>query len=154
MARMEKLPEIERKFLESVACPVFSSSPWVKGPPLAERRVAIISTAGLHRKEDRPFTLDPGDSYRVIPGNAKAGDLVMSHVSTNFDRSGYQQDWNILFPLYLLNELCEQKTIGGVADHHYSFMGAHDPVTLESTARDVAGFLKKDGVDAALLVPV
>ena len=151
---MERLPEIERKVLETLECPVFESFPWVAGPPLQERRVAIISTAGLHRREDRPFTLDPGDSYRVIPGNMKAGDLAMSHVSTNFDRTGYQQDWNILFPLDRLNELCEQKRIGSVADYHYSFMGAHDPVPMESATRDVAGLLKKDQVDAALLVPV
>jgi D-proline reductase (dithiol) PrdB len=116
--------------------------------------VAIISTAGLHRKEDRPFTLDPGDYYRVIPGNITANDLVMTHVSTNYDRFGYQQDWNIVFPLDRLNALREQGVIGSVADYHYSFMGAHDPVPMESTVREVAGLLKKDKVDAALLVPV
>lgn len=154
MARMEDIPEIERKFLEALECPGFESTPWVDGPPLNKRRVAIISTAGLHRKEDRPFTLDPGDDYRVIPGNTKASELVMSHVSTNFDRSGYQQDWNILFPLDRLNELRDRKIIGSVAGYHYSFMGAHDPVPMESAARGVAGLLKKDGVDAALLIPV
>ena len=99
MAILEELPEIERQVLESLECPVFETQPWVKGPPLRERRVAIISTAGLHRQEDRPFTFDPGDYYRVIPGNSEAKDLVMSHVSTNFDRSGFQQDWNVVFPL-------------------------------------------------------
>jgi D-proline reductase (dithiol) PrdB len=154
MARLEALPELERRFLEDLDCPAFESDPWVDGPPLSERRIAIISTAGLHRKEDRPFTLDPGDYYRVIPGRNKAGDLVMSHVSTNFDRSGYQQDWNVVFPLDRLNELCEQKVVGSVAEYHYSFMGAHDPVPMESAARDVAGLLKGDRVDAALLIPV
>ncbi len=154
MALLEKLPEIERHFLESLKCPVFETRPWVKGPPLGDRRVAIISTAGLHHKEDRPFTFDPGDYYRVIPGDIAAKDLVMSHVSTNFDRSGFQQDWNVLFPLDRLRELQDQGVIGSVAEYHYSFMGAHDPVPMESTARSLAGLLKKDGVDAALLIPV
>ena len=154
MAKMEELPELERVFLEALECPVFESTPWEEGPPLNKRRVAIISTAGLHRKEDRPFTLDPGDYYRVIPGDINPNELVMSHVSTNFDRSGYQQDWNILFPLDRLNELCDQKIIGSVAAYHYSFMGAHDPVPMESAARGVAGLLKQDRVDAALLIPV
>jgi len=154
MAILEELPEIERKFLESLECPVFETRPWVEGPPLRERRVAIISTAGLHRKEDRPFTFDPGDYYRVIPWDSEAKDLIMSHVSTNFDRSGFQQDWNVLFPLDRLRELQDQGVIGSVAEYHYYFMGAHDPVPMESTARSLAGLLKKDGVDAALLIPV
>jgi len=154
MAILEELPEIERQFLESLACPAFETRPWVEGPPLGERRVAIISTAGLHRKEDRPFTFDPGDYYRVIPGNIQANELVMSHVSTNFDRSGFQKDWNVIFPLDRLRELQDQGVIGSVADYHYSFMGAHDPVPMESTARSLAGLLEKDGVDAALLIPV
>ena len=35
----------------------------------------------------------------MIPGDIKAGDLVMTHISTNFDRTGFQRDWNIVFPL-------------------------------------------------------
>lgn len=154
MAILENLPELEQKHLIALPCPTFEKKPWADGPPLNQRRVAIISTAGLHRKDDRPFTMAAGDFYRVIPGDIKANDLVMSHVSTNFDRSGYQQDWNVIFPLDRLNEFCEQGVIGSVADYHYSFMGAHDPVPLEATARDIAGLMKKDRVDAAFLVPV
>ncbi len=87
MARLEELPAMEAKYLEKLPCPTFENQPWVEGPPLSQRRVAIISTAGLHGKDDRPFTFDPGDFYRVIPGDIKANDLVMSHVSTNYDRS-------------------------------------------------------------------
>lgn len=154
MARLEDFTDYERKHLEGLKCPAFETQPWVTGPPLHKRRVAIISTAGLHRKEDRPFTFDPGDFYRVIPGDINANDLVMTHVSTNFDRSGYQQDWNIVFPLDRLNEFKEQGIIGGVADYHYSFMGAVEPMPMEKTVRDMAGLLKNDNVDAALLVPV
>ncbi len=153
MARLEELPEIEKKYLEALKCPSFETQPWVTGPSLSQRRVAIISTAGLHGKKDRPFTFDPGDFYRVIPGNVSANDLVMSHVSANYDRSGYQQDWNVLFPLDRLNELSEQGIIGSVAEYHYSFMGAHEPMPMESAVKDVAGLLKKDNVDAALLIP-
>jgi len=154
MARMEDLPEAEQKIMENMVCPIFDDKPWVEGPPLHQRRVAIISTAGLHKKEDRPFTYDPGDVYRVIPGNVQASDLVMSHVSSEFDRTGYQQDWNISFPVDRLKEMQEKGIIGSVADYHYSFMGAHDPLKIEEKAREVARLLLKDKVDAALLVPV
>ncbi len=149
MARTEQIHEQ----LLNLDCPTFEEKHWIEGPPLNQRRVAIISTAGLHKSSDRPFTFDQGDVYRVIPGDIKANELVISHVSANFDRTGYQQDWNIMFPLDRVNELKEQGIIGSVADYHYSFMGAHDPGFMEEKARDVAKLLLKDKVEAALLVP-
>jgi D-proline reductase (dithiol) PrdB len=154
MARLELLSELERKHLEGLECQSFETHPWVEGPPLRDRRVAIVSTAGLHRREDRPFTFDAGDCYRIIPGDIKATDLIMSHVSTNFDHSGFQQDWNVIFPIDRLRELAKEEIIGSVADFHYSFMGAVDPSQMEQDARNLASVIKKDGVNALLLVPV
>ena len=154
MARLASMTPEEQKHLEALKCPTFEKTPWAKGPPLNRRRVAIISTAGIHTAKDRPFTFDPGDYYRIIPGDIKAADLLISHVSTNFDHSGFQQDINVLFPIDRLNELAEDGTIGSVADFHYSFMGAVDPMAMESEARSLAGLLKKDHVDALLLLPV
>jgi D-proline reductase (dithiol) PrdB len=92
--------------------------------------------------------------YRVIPGDIKARDLVMTHISTNYDRTGFQRDWNVVFPLDRLKELAAEGIIGSVAAYHYSFMGATDPSEMESAARNLAGLLKGDRVDAVLLVPV
>ena len=154
MARLEQLPEPQRSHIAKTKLPSFDTHPWVSGPPLTQRRVAIISTAGLHRRDDRPFSFEPGDHYRIIPGDIAANDLLMSHVSTNFDRSGFQQDWIIAFPLDRLRELVDEGIIGSLADFHYSFMGAVDPSDMEPSARKMAAFLKKDRVNAVLLVPV
>ncbi|MFC2035071.1 glycine/sarcosine/betaine reductase selenoprotein B family protein [Chloroflexota bacterium] len=154
MVRLEGLSEGHRKFLGDLQCPTFDIQPWVKGPSLSKRRVAIVSTAGLHSRDDRPFTRDAGDIYRVIPSTISASDLVMSHASPNFDRSGFQQDWNVVFPIDLLKDFAEDRTIGSIADFHYSFMGADDPTRWEQQASFVASLLKKDKVDAVLLVPV
>lgn len=154
MARLDRMSPPEKKYIEELKCPTFETNPWVDGPPLDKRRVAIISTAGLHRREDRPFTLDQGDYYRILPSDIKAADLLMSHVSTNFDHSGFQQDRNVLFPIDRLHELAREGTIGSVADFHYSFMGAIDPLQMEQEARNLASILKKDKVDALLLLPV
>ncbi|MEE8374307.1 MAG: glycine/sarcosine/betaine reductase selenoprotein B family protein [Dehalococcoidia bacterium] len=154
MARLEQMSAAERKLHEELQCPVFQTHPWVEGPPLSRRRVAIVSTAGLHTRGDRPFTLDPGDCYRIIPGDIKASDLVMTHVSANFDRTGFQQDWNVVFPIDRLRELAEEGCIGSVSDYHYSFMGAHDQMAMEQEVRSVATLLRKDKVDAVLLIPV
>ncbi len=153
MARLDRMPEPMRSHLVKLPCPSFKTQPWIKGPSLALRRVTLISTAGLHRRDDRPFEGMSGD-YRVIPADTRASDLVMTHISTNFDRTGFQQDWNVVFPLDRLRELAEEGNIGSVADYHYSFMGATDPAEMERTARNLAGVLKGDRVDAVLLVPV
>jgi D-proline reductase (dithiol) PrdB len=92
--------------------------------------------------------------YRIIQGNISARDLVMTHISTNFDRTGFQQDWNVAFPLDRLKELAKEGIIGSVAAYHYSFMGATDPAEMEPAARNLAVLLKGDQVDGALLVPV
>jgi len=151
--RLRDLPEVERNHLAHIKCPTYPDTPLLAGKPVAERRVALISTAGLHRRGDRPF--QPGDgSYRVIPAETPAADLVMSHISVNFDRTGFQQDLNVVMPIDRLRELEGQGVIGSMAAMHYSFMGAFDPVTAEPNAKHLAGLLKRDKVDAALLVPV
>jgi D-proline reductase (dithiol) PrdB len=158
MVRLADLPEWERKhMLEKVpALPRFDARPWVRGPALAQRRVAIVTTAGLHARGDRPFgSGKAGMDYRVIRGDIATGELVMSHVSVNFDRSGFQADWNVAFPLDRLKELARDGVIGSVAAFHYSFMGAVSPVTsYEPKVRELAGLLKQDRVDAVLLSPV
>ena len=78
----------------------------------------------------------------------------MSHVSANFDRTGFQQDWNVVFPLDRLRELADQGAIGSLAAYHYSFMGGTKPERMEGDARNLAGILSNDGVNAVLLVPV
>jgi D-proline reductase (dithiol) PrdB len=153
--RLSEMPEVEARHLspDRVVCPTYDDTPLLPGKPLAERRVAIISTAGLHRRGDRPFR--PGDgSYRVIPAETKASALVMSHVSVNFDRTGFQQDLNVVFPIDRLRELANDGTVGPMAAIHYSFMGAFPPAAAEPHAQHLAGLLKADKVDAALLVPV
>lgn len=153
MARLERMMEPLKSHLAKLPCPSFESQPWVPGKPLGDRRISLISTAGVQRRGDRPFEGMTGD-YRVIPGDIKARDLVMTHISTNFDRTGFQQDWNVVFPLDRLHELAEEGIIGSVAAYHYSFMGATDPAEMESAARNLASLLKGDGVDGALLIPV
>lgn len=154
MVRLEKLAPEQRRNLEALGCPTFEAHPWVEGPPLRRRRVAIISTAGLHLRQDRPFMQEPGKYYRSIPGDVKPGDLLISHLTVNMDRSGFQQDWNVMFPIERLRELAREGAIAGLAGTHYSFMGGDDPTSWREEARFLASRLKEDGVNAALLVPV
>ena len=155
MVRLADLPDWDRQNkLEKVKeLTGFDARPWVKPPPLAKCRIAIVTTAGLHRKGDRPFGSGATD-YRIIPGETSAAELIMSHQSVNFDRTGFQEDHNIAFPIDRLNELARKEVIGSVAAFHYSFMGATQIKELELKAQELAGLLKKDHVDAVLLTPV
>ena len=153
MVRLADVPEAERHVILGLGLPTYDTNPAVVGPPLKQRRVAVVSTAGLHRRNDRPFRPGEGD-YRVIPGDTAAGDIVMSHESPNFDRTGFQADINIVLPIERLREMAADGEIGSVADLHYSFMGGTDPEYMETTAHELARHLTADKVDAVLLVPV
>lgn len=153
MTRLSNLPPAQAKRLAELDCPDFATRPFVSGPALSRRRVAIVSSAGLVVRGEEPFRgRDP--DYRAIPGTTAPENLLMSHISINFDRTGFQEDWNVVFPLDRLDELAAAGTIGSVARTHYSFMGATDPVQMEPHARELAGRLKQDGVDAVILSPV
>lgn len=153
MVHLHEMTEVARERLINQELPEFADTPCVAGPPLAERRIAIITTAGLHRSNDKPFAPGMGE-YRIIPDDIDMRDLVMSHVSTNFDRTGFFQDLNVVFPIERLRELARQGAIGSIAKRHYAFMGATPPGAMEAVASDLATILKDDKVDGLLLAGV
>ena len=154
MVRLSDIPAVEAEHLISKACGPFDTRPWVVGPPLSQRRVAIVTSAGLHRVGEPAFaTVDL--SYRVIPGTTPADALTMTHSSVHFDRTGFREDVNVVFPIDRLRELAGEGVIGSIADYHYSLMGAGwPPHAIEPTMRDLAARLREDEVDAVCLAPV
>ena len=153
MARMEDLPQGEREMLRALPLPQFKATPFVTGKRLSERRISIVSTAALQKRDDRVFGQGE-NSFRIIPGNVEPNDVVMSHGSANFDRTGFQQDLNICFPLERLREFAAEGVIGSVADFHYSVSGANNPERFEDAAREIARMMKREDVDTVLLVPI
>jgi D-proline reductase (dithiol) PrdB len=153
MARLDDVDPGMKHHLLALECPTYDNLSFQTGPPLSERRIALVSTAGLHLRGEAPFAVGATD-YRVIPGSAISGDLVMSHVSSNYDRTGFQQDLNVVLPVDRLRELATEGAIGSVADYHYSLMGATDPKKMEPAAIALAEQLRADHVDGLLLVPV
>lgn len=156
MVRLSDLHESEAAHMRARAAAMspVEPAPWISPKPLAESTVAIVSTAGMHRRSDAPFQAGAVD-YRIIPGDVDFADCVLSHISTNFDRSAFQQDPNISFPLDRLREMQVAGEIGGVSQWHYSFMGAQpNHEALAPTGEEVGRLLAADGVDVALLVPI
>jgi D-proline reductase (dithiol) PrdB len=107
----------------------------------------------LHRRDEDVFTPGIGE-YHIIPDNTDMSDLIMSHVSTNFDRTGFQLDLNVVFPIERLRELKKNGAISEIATYHYSFMGATHPMAHEQVAKDIAGLLKSDQVNGIVLAGV
>ena len=154
MVRLSDMTADDAAHRLSKDCPNIPGEPFVSGPPSKDRRVAIVTPAGMHRSADAAFDLsDLG--YRVIPGGVQGTDLSMSHASVHFDRSGFQDDVNVVFPIHRLRELADAGEIGSIAGFHYSVMGAGwEPHEIEPTAQEMAALLHRDNVTAALLVPV
>lgn len=159
MPRLEILSEVQRRMLEFFPCMEADGVPWTPlGKPLADATVAIVTTAGLHLRDDKPFNRDhPGgeSTYRILPSDANVADIVQSHFSIGFDRTAIYRDINITYPVDRLQELAEQGVIGGLAPNNYSFMGALRDCTVvaEQTGPEVAQRLKDEGVDLVLLTP-
>ena len=155
MPRLDRLPQINRNNLLTLPVQVNDTAPFVPlAKPLSACRIAIVTTAGLHRRGDRLF--GPGDqSYRVIPSDTPAADILQSHTSIGFDRSPIVRDLNISFPIDRLRELVARGELGGLAPNSYSFMGAQrDAIRIESeTGPDAARHLRDDGADVALITP-
>jgi D-proline reductase (dithiol) PrdB len=152
MVRLSDIDPGMREFLLHMDCPDTNTNAWCDGPPLRERRVALISSAGLRRRDDRPFTVSAAD-YRILPLNQR-DEIIQDHMNASHDRTGYLEDLNTIFPLDRLVGLAESGEIGSVADYHYSFMGATKATALETEARRLAGILKADNVDAVVFCPV
>lgn len=124
--------------------------------PVEECRVALVTTAGVHRASDPAFDIRSrnGDaSYREIPSDTSFDNLRLSHVGYNTRR--VSQDINCVFPLERLRELETEGVIGPLNHRHFSFMG-YIPITeplIKETGPEVAEKLKTDRVDLVLLAP-
>lgn len=143
-----------RSHVATLPVPEFEETAWTSAPPLAEARVAIVTTAALHPRDGEPFVA--GDtSYRALDAGERR--LMLGHWSPNFDRSAFAIDYNVVYPADRLDELAADGTIGSVASRHYAFAG-NQPDDVATVRLDsgpaCAAEMKADGVNVVLLTPV
>jgi len=153
MVRLADVPEPERSYMAELECVPYESSPFTQAVESAKRHIAIVSSAGLIIRGQRP-TLASDTGYRSIAADIDDNDILCSHVSVNFDRTGFQQDTNVMLPRDRLRELEADGEIGKAADTHYAFMGATHPEELEDKAREVGKSMLALGVNTVVLAPV
>ena len=159
MPKLDGLSGVLRQVLVSFPCLEPDDTLWtMPGRALKNSSLALVTSAGLHLRDDKPFAADVkgGDtSYRVIPSDAKATDIVQSHTSIGFDHTGIYRDLNVTFPLDRMRELVARGVVGSMAPNAYSFMGALRDVSriVDETGPQVAQQLKNDGAEVVFLTP-
>ena len=151
LTQISEMPAIARGFISNLELTKPRQLCWTQPVSAHERRVSIVSTAAVHRRGDKPFSWLAKDSRTFHKTDR---DLVMTHVAVEFDRSAWQQDLNTIILLDRLEEMAAEGEISSVAEEHYSFMGAADPVTMEKSARSVAKNMKREGVNTVFLIPI
>ncbi len=160
MAERSEFSAGVRLFLKAYRWRKIDPVPWTPlRKPLAECRVALISSAGFVLPDQVAFDekIRGGDpSFREIPSDVPVSQLRDTHRSESFDHRGLVRDPNLAFPIDRLRELAESGRIGAVNRRHLSFMGSITaPGRLVSrTAPKAVAALVDDEVDVALLVPV
>ena len=124
--------------------------------PLADSRVALVSSAGVHLDDQEAFHVETvaGDpSYRLIPDDVDLGRLRFTH--THYDTSSAEEDPNVVFPIDRLHEAVTEGRIGATSSVHIGMMGFNpDPGSIaDVTAPAVAEILSAEQVDVVVLVP-
>ena len=118
---------------------------------LRESTFALVSTAGVHLKEQVPFPLDGDNSWREIAGEVESRQLMVTH--EHYDHRHADQDINCVFPIDRLRELAAEGVIKGVSNLHLGFMGYTQLLKdfYERVAPEMAHLIEHSQADAVLL---
>lgn len=124
--------------------------------PLAECRVALLTTAGAHLDDQAPFHVETvaGDpTHRIIPDDVELGRIRFTH--THYDTSSAEQDPNVVLPIDRLHELVERGRVGAASPVHVGMMGFNPDAAplVDSLGPTVVDLLTSAEVDVALMVP-
>jgi D-proline reductase (dithiol) PrdB len=126
--------------------------------PLTHCRVALLTTAGIHLRDQIPYNMENPDgdpTYREIPATV---DIAQIRITDKYyDHTDADADLNVVFPLLHFRDLVKKRVIGSLAPRHFGFMGHIDQALIgvlnNRTAPEVAAKLRADKVDFAFLTP-
>lgn len=118
---------------------------------VSQSTFALVTTAGVHLRDQEPFHVDGDNSWRLIPGDVQARQLMVTHA--HYDHRDADQDINCVFPIDRLHELAEEGIIGGLSDKHLGFMGYTQNIRdlYERAAPEIAKIISRSKADAVLL---
>jgi D-proline reductase (dithiol) PrdB len=118
---------------------------------LRDSTFALVSTAGVHLRDQEPYNLEGDNTWRLLPGDVQASQLMLTH--GHYDHSDADQDINCIFPIDRLRELAAEGLIGGVSNRHIGFMGYTQKMRdlYEHAAPEIAKLVARSDADAVLL---
>jgi len=122
-------------------------------PPLASAKIALLTSSAVRTPDQPPFYPPDDATYRAIPAEPHATDLIMDHRSPL--GTDPRRDPEVVFPRSALKALAERGMVGGVAAFHYSFVGGtrnHRGVEHD-LAHGLAGELREQDVNLAVVIP-
>ena len=94
-----------REMISKMPTPTFDDLAFTRPPPLFEATVAIVTSAALHQGG---VNWTPNDAhFERLPDGAR--NLSLGHMSPNFDRAGFANDINVVYPVDRLHELAERR---------------------------------------------
>ena len=154
-----KIPSLLDLYAKGAKLVVNTTTPFTPlSRPLDRSRVALVTTGGIHTKDQKPFDMSDkkGDpSYRMIPSNISMAQLSITH--DYYNHKDALADPNLVVPIEPLGRLLHQGHIGSIGPRVFSFMGhimgEHLQTLIQVSAPEVAAALKADEVDAAFLTP-
>ncbi|MBF0287678.1 MAG: hypothetical protein HQM14_07650 [SAR324 cluster bacterium] len=154
-----QIPWIKKRWADNFKTVESERIPWVPlSKPLAQCKVALITTGGVHLRTDYPFDMEDtsGDpSYRKIPSNISPSELMITH--DYYNHQDADQDINLVFPIDVLRQYQQKNRIGPSTEFFYGFMGhieePHLSTLIEHTAKEVTAQLKEQEADIVFLVP-
>lgn len=119
--------------------------------PMKEWVVGLATAAGVHRKDQERFNLAGDFTWRKIPSDTPADQLMVSH--GGYDNSDVNKDINCMFPIERLHEIVAEGIVGGEAPFHAGFMGGGGNIEkfTNETGPQVAEMFKEENVDAVLI---
>ena len=159
MVTFFKLPWVRHLWSKRFKSVATNGIPWTPlRKPLAECRIALVTTGGVHLNDAPPFNMadkrgDP--TYRPIPSTVQPDDVTITHIY--YDHSDADEDLNLILPVDMVRQADKEGLVGSIAETFYSFMGHIEPPHVDTlincTAPEVVRSLKQDKVDIVLLVP-
>lgn len=119
--------------------------------PLKDCKVGFATAGGIHIKSQKPFNTAGDYSFREIPIDTPASELMVTH--GGFDNSDINKDVNAMLPIDRLHELKKAGYIGSLSPVLIGFMGGGGNVEKfkKDTGPAIAKIFKDAGVDIVLL---
>lgn len=118
---------------------------------LSQSTFALVSTAGVHLRDQEPYNVAGDNSWRLIPGDVQANQLMVTH--DHYNHRDADQDINCIFPIDHLRELAAEGIIKAVSDKHLGFMGYTQQIRdlYERAAPEMAKIILRSKADGVIL---